>query len=69
MGSVPLASRRSRRWSQCCQMIEFRSRPWVEEGSAPPADLRLVPAALAMWAGSLIGLFADQVAWWVLVRL
>ena len=48
-------------------MIEFRSRPWVEEGSAPPADLRLVPAALAMWAGSLVGLFTGRLAWWVLV--
>ena len=40
------------------------SRRWVEDDSPAPADLRLVPAAAALWAGSLIGLLAGQTAWW-----
>jgi competence protein ComEC len=39
-------------------------RRWVEEESPPPVDLRLVPAALAVWAGALVGLLAGQIAWW-----
>lgn len=31
---------------------------WVEEESPPPLDLRLVPTALAVWAGALAGLAA-----------
>ena len=45
-------------------MSAVRGRRWVEDESPPPADLRLVPAAAALWAGSLIGLLAGQVAWW-----
>ena len=45
-------------------MSAAHSRKWVEEESPPPADLRLVPAAAALWAGSLIGLLTGRIAWW-----
>ena len=45
-------------------MSAAHSRKWTEDESPPPADLRLVPAAAALWAGSLIGLLAVQIAWW-----
>jgi len=32
------------------------SKRWVEEEVPPPIDLRLVPMAIAVWAGCLIGL-------------
>ena len=41
------------------------SRRWKEEKPAAPADLRLVPAAMAIWAGALIGLLSGDIAWWV----
>jgi competence protein ComEC len=37
---------------------------WEEEPLAP-LDLRLVPAALAAWAGSALGLRGGHLAWWV----
>ena len=40
------------------------SRRWTEEKPTAPADLRLVPAAAAVWAGALIGLLAGDIAWW-----
>ena len=45
-------------------MGAINNRRWVEDDSPAPADLRLVPAAAALWAGSLIGLMAGQIAWW-----
>ena len=45
-------------------MNAVKSRKWTEDESPPPTDLRLVPAAAALWAGSLIGLMAGQIAWW-----
>ncbi|MET3803875.1 competence protein ComEC [Nakamurella sp. UYEF19] len=36
-------------------------RRWVEEDTPPPLDLRLVPTALAVWAGALVGL--SGVSW------
>jgi competence protein ComEC len=42
-----------------------RSRRWTEEKPTAPADLRLVPAAVAVWAGALVGLLTGDVAWWV----
>lgn len=32
------------------------SKRWVEEEVPPPIDLRLVPMAIAVWAGCLVGL-------------
>jgi competence protein ComEC len=40
-------------------------RRWTEENPTAPADLRLVPAAGAVWAGALVGLLAGDLAWWV----
>src|SRR3954447_9839530 len=40
-----------------------KSRKWVEDESPPPTDLRLVPAAVALWSGSLVGLLVGQIAW------
>ncbi len=40
-------------------------RRWTEQEAPPPVDLRLVPAAVAVWAGCLVGLWATPVAWWV----
>lgn len=34
-------------------------RRWTEETPEPPVDLRLVPTALAVWAGDLLGLSGD----------
>jgi competence protein ComEC len=45
------------------------SRRWTEQEAPPPLDLRLVPAAAAVWLGSLIGLWATPAAWWVCVGL
>jgi competence protein ComEC len=36
-----------------------------EDEPVAPLDLRLVPAALATWAGSALGLVGGRVAWWV----
>lgn len=41
------------------------TREWVEEESTAPVDFRLLPAALALWAGSLVGLLAGPMAWWI----
>ncbi len=41
------------------------SRRWSEEESPPPVDLRLVPPAIAVWVGCLIGLTSIQSAWWM----
>jgi competence protein ComEC len=46
-------------------MASTRERRWVEENGSPPVDLRLVPAALAIWAGLLIGLLSPQSSWWI----
>jgi len=40
-------------------------RPWVEDHPPPPVDLRLVPAALAIWAGVLVALLLPDSSWWV----
>src|ERR1700712_4364461 len=40
-------------------------RPWVEDHPPPPVDLRLIPAALSIWAGVLIALFAPEFCWWI----
>ena len=40
------------------------ARRWTEEEPAPPLDLRLVPMALAVWGGALLGLAAGR--WTVL---
>lgn len=48
-------------------MSAMKSRKWAEEGSPPPVDLRLVPAAAALWAGALVGLLAGQILWWTIV--
>ncbi|MET0966773.1 MAG: DNA internalization-related competence protein ComEC/Rec2 [Nakamurella sp.] len=40
-------------------------RPWVEDHPPPPVDLRLVPAALAIWAGVLVALLVPRLSWWV----
>lgn len=38
------------------------SRRWREEEAQPPLDLRLVPTALAVWAGALVGIAtADRI--------
>jgi len=46
------------------------SRRWTEENVEPPIDLRLVPMALGLWAGSVGGLLAGahrfaHLLWWV----
>ena len=46
-------------------MSVIKGRTWTEDESPAPADLRLVPAAAALWLGSLIGLLTGQIAWWV----
>lgn len=46
-------------------MNEFRSRSWVEEDAPPPVDLRLVPGAVALWVGALLGLLVAPASWWV----
>jgi len=40
-------------------------RPWVEDHPPPPVDLRLVPAALAIWAGVLVALLLPDQSWWI----
>jgi len=47
-----------------------RSRRWTEEDAEPPIDLRLVPMALGLWAGSICGLLAGadlftRLLWWI----
>jgi len=42
-------------------------RTWREDNPQAPTDLRLVPAAAALWLGCLLGLLAGQTAWWVAV--
>ena len=42
----------------------IRRRPWVEDHPPPPADLRLVPAALGTWTGVLIALLVPAISWW-----
>ncbi len=42
---------------------------WTEEESPPPLDLRLVPMAVAVWGGALVGLSfgawpGDHLLWW-----
>jgi competence protein ComEC len=40
------------------------SRRWTEQEAPPPLDLRLVPPALAVWGGCLVGLCATRWALW-----
>lgn len=40
-------------------------RAWVEKHPPPPVDLRLIPAALAIWSGALIALLIPNISWWV----
>ena len=40
-------------------------RRWHEDDVAPPVDLRLVPAALSLWVGAVVGLVATGMAWWI----
>ncbi|MET0866082.1 MAG: DNA internalization-related competence protein ComEC/Rec2 [Nakamurella sp.] len=46
--------------------MKAHKRPWVEDHPPPPADFRLVPAALAIWAGMLLALLIPVVTWWVM---
>ncbi len=37
---------------------------WMDDQVIPPVDLRLVPPALAVWAGALTAWLAPGTAWW-----
>lgn len=47
--------------------MKARGRRWREPEPPPPLDVRLVPAAGALWAGCLVGLRAGSVSWWVAI--
>ena len=57
--------RRFLRWSRFPDVS--KTRRWVEEAPPPPVDLRLVPAAAAVWCGVLLGSLSGEIAWWAII--